>query len=96
MKPCENLELLNPTLLRKYIAYARKYVPEVHLSEEAKNTLQEFYVYLRQNHHTKDTTPVTNRQLLSLIRLTQVFNFSKFFVLVEDSLPAIIRKKVTG
>jgi len=57
-------------ILRKYIAYARKYVfPK--LSKEACTVLQKFYLELRQKHQTSDSTPITTRQLESLIRLTE-------------------------
>ncbi len=71
-KPSENLDLIPSQLLRKYIAYSRQYIPFVSLSQEARKALQDFYLNLRMNHHTMDSTPVTTRQLLSLIRLTQV------------------------
>ena len=35
-------------------------------------TMQEFYLDLRKNHQTADSTPITTRQLESLIRLTEV------------------------
>jgi len=35
--------------------------------------VQEFYLDLRKNHQTADSTPITTRQLESLIRLTEVF-----------------------
>ena len=35
-------------------------------------TEQEFYLDLRKNHQTADSTPITTRQLESLIRLTEV------------------------
>ena len=33
---------------------------------------QNFYLDLRRQHHSADSTPITTRQLESLIRLTQV------------------------
>ncbi|KAF0289394.1 DNA helicase MCM8 [Amphibalanus amphitrite] len=62
--------VLPPPLLRKYIAYARKYV-HPRLSPEACRTLQDFFLDLRARHQGVDSTPVTTRQLESLIRLTQ-------------------------
>ncbi|XP_074661306.1 DNA helicase MCM8-like [Tubulanus polymorphus] len=57
-------------LLRKYVGYARKYVhPKI--SPEAAKILQKFYLELRKNHHHKDSTPITTRQLESLMRLTE-------------------------
>ena len=57
-------------LLRKYIQYARKYV-NPRLSSDAANVLQEFYLDLRRNHKGSNCTPITTRQLESLIRLTE-------------------------
>ncbi|ESO83521.1 hypothetical protein LOTGIDRAFT_207337 [Lottia gigantea] len=57
-------------LLRKYIGYARKYVhPKI--GSEAAKVLQEFYLNLRKKHQSQDSTPITTRQLESLIRLTE-------------------------
>lgn len=63
---------LPPRLFRQYIAYAKAHVhPE--LSEGAKRELQEFYLQLRKSAHEQsiDTTPITTRQLESLIRLSE-------------------------
>ncbi|XP_073338778.1 DNA helicase MCM8 [Pagrus major] len=57
-------------LLRKYISYARQYVHPT-LSPEAAQTIQEFYLSLRSQAHSADSTPITTRQLESLIRLTE-------------------------
>ncbi|XP_061545935.1 DNA helicase MCM8 isoform X3 [Phycodurus eques] len=59
-----------PCLLRKYISYARHYVHPT-LSSEAAQTLQNFYLSLRSQSRGADTTPITTRQLESLIRLTE-------------------------
>jgi DNA helicase MCM8 len=63
---------LPPSLFRQYIAYAKAHChPE--LSEDAKRVLQEFYLTLRKGAHEQaaDTTPITTRQLESLIRLSE-------------------------
>lgn len=56
--------------MRKYIAYAQKYV-NPHISQDAKTVLTHFYVELRKQFASGDHTPVTARQLHSLIRLTE-------------------------
>ncbi|GFS16563.1 DNA helicase MCM8-like [Elysia marginata] len=57
-------------LLRKYVGYARKYVhPKIGL--EAASVIQEFYLTLRRSHQNRDSTPITTRQLESLMRLTE-------------------------
>jgi DNA helicase MCM8 len=65
-----NFEPLPAVCLRKYISYARKYV-HPKLSEEAKDILQKFYMSLRKKHQSSDSTPITTRQLESLVRLAQ-------------------------
>lgn len=57
-------------LLRKYIAYASAHVFPV-LSEEAKETLQQFYLRLRADSSPMGGTTVTARQLESLVRLAE-------------------------
>ncbi|CAH8577619.1 unnamed protein product [Schistosoma rodhaini] len=66
----ERIDYIPPILLRKYILYSRKYVMP-YLSNEAAITLRDFYLELRKHRHSRDTFPVTLRQLESLIRLTQ-------------------------
>jgi DNA helicase MCM8 len=63
---------LPASLFRQYIAYAKAHVhPE--LSGGAKRVLQDFYLTLRKGAHEQaaDTTPITTRQLESLIRLSE-------------------------
>lgn len=75
----EEMDYLPHSLFRKYIAYAQKYV-NPQLSEEAKTVLKEFYFQLRKQFQSGDCTPITTRQLRSLIRLTQVcFTLKKYF-----------------
>lgn len=69
--PGEHIDPIPPCLLRKYISYARQYV-HPSLSREAAQTIQDFYLSLRAQAHPGDSTPVTTRQLESLIRLTEV------------------------
>lgn len=70
--PGESIDPIPPCLLRKYISYARQYV-HPSLSGEAAQVIQEFYLQLRSQAHPADSTPVTTRQLESLIRLTEVW-----------------------
>uniref|UniRef100_A0A4W3KDN4 DNA helicase MCM8 n=1 Tax=Callorhinchus milii TaxID=7868 RepID=A0A4W3KDN4_CALMI len=68
--PGNNFDPIPHHLLRKYIGYARQYVcPK--LSSEAAQVLQEFYLELRRQNQSADSTPITTRQLESLIRLTE-------------------------
>ncbi|XP_057865260.1 probable DNA helicase MCM8 isoform X2 [Cryptomeria japonica] len=57
-------------LLRKYIAYAKQFVfPRI--STAAAEVLQEFYLKLRNHSSGADGTPITARQLESLVRLVE-------------------------
>ncbi|XP_048127673.1 probable DNA helicase MCM8 isoform X4 [Rhodamnia argentea] len=57
-------------LIRKYIAYARSYVfPR--MSKPAAEILQKFYLRLRDHNTSADSTPITARQLESLVRLAE-------------------------
>ncbi|XP_074575784.1 putative DNA helicase MCM8 [Curcuma longa] len=58
------------SLLRKYIAYARNFVfPR--MSRPAAEILQNFYLRLRDRSTSADGTPITARQLESLVRLAE-------------------------
>ncbi len=61
---------IDPNLLRKYIAYARKTVKPV-LSEEASNKVKEFYLELRHIGEKQGTVPITPRYLEGLVRLSE-------------------------
>uniref|UniRef100_A0A8C5SJI8 DNA helicase MCM8 n=1 Tax=Laticauda laticaudata TaxID=8630 RepID=A0A8C5SJI8_LATLA len=69
--PGENCDPIPHQLLKKYVGYARQYV-HPKLSPEAAQILQKFYLELRQQSQRADSTPITTRQLESLIRLTEV------------------------
>uniref|UniRef100_A0A8C8G7Z8 DNA helicase MCM8 n=1 Tax=Oncorhynchus tshawytscha TaxID=74940 RepID=A0A8C8G7Z8_ONCTS len=69
--PGECVDPIPHSLLRKYVGYARRYV-HPSLSTAAAQTLQDFYLSLRSHTHPVDSTPITTRQLESLIRLTEV------------------------
>ena len=62
-------DIIPPSLLRKYISYARTHCSP-RLSPEASLVIKEFYMELR-NKNRKDGTPVTTRQLESLLRLSE-------------------------
>ncbi|KAM4695002.1 DNA helicase MCM8 isoform 2-T2 [Discoglossus pictus] len=66
----EHYDPIPHQLLRKYIAYARQYV-HPKLSPDAAQVLQDFYLELRKQNQGIDSTPITTRQLESLIRLTE-------------------------
>ena len=62
---------IEPDLLRKYIAYARKNVNPV-LTDEANEVLREFYVSTRNsNSEEQAPVPITARQLEAIIRLAE-------------------------
>lgn len=66
----EGFEPIPAKILRKYIGYARKYVQPV-LEPSAAAVLQQFYLDLRQKHRDADSTPITTRQIESLVRLAE-------------------------
>ncbi|XP_023641156.1 probable DNA helicase MCM8 isoform X2 [Capsella rubella] len=57
-------------LLRKYVAYARTFV-NPKMSKEAGEIIKKFYLKLRDHNTSADSTPITARQLESLVRLAQ-------------------------
>lgn len=59
-----------PTLLRKYVSYARKYA-QPRLTLGACRVLQRFYLELRRRGASAESTPITTRQLESMMRLAQ-------------------------
>ena len=62
---------IEPELLRKYIAYARKNIHPV-LTDESNKVLEEFYVSVRTGGIEEDTpVPITPRQLEATIRLAE-------------------------
>ncbi|WP_370511837.1 minichromosome maintenance protein MCM [Methanothermobacter sp. KEPCO-1] len=62
---------IDPELLRKYIAYARKNVRPV-LTDEAMQVLEDFYVSMRASAADEDSpVPITARQLEALVRLSE-------------------------
>ena len=62
---------IEPELLRKYIAYARKNV-NPRLTEEANEVLKELYVSTRNsNPEEQSAVPITARQLEAIIRLAE-------------------------
>ena len=62
---------IEPELLRKYIAYARKNV-NPKLTDEANEILKEFYVSTRNsNPEEQGAVPITARQLEAIIRLAE-------------------------
>ncbi|XP_063774666.1 DNA helicase MCM8 isoform X2 [Pseudophryne corroboree] len=70
IRPGEHFDALPHQLLRKYISYARQYA-QPKLSLDAAQVLQNFYLELRKQKQGIDSTPITTRQLESLIRLTE-------------------------
>ncbi|MBN3036952.1 MAG: minichromosome maintenance protein MCM [Candidatus Diapherotrites archaeon] len=59
---------LEPDLLRKYIAYSRKYIAPI-LTREAMDKIEDYYVDLRRVGKQQGAVPVTARQLEALVRI---------------------------
>ncbi len=82
---------IDPGILRKYIAYARKHV-HPKLTEGAMKVLQEFYVGMRGGAEDEDSpVPITARQLEALVRLSEAHARIRLAdeVKVEDAEKAI-------
>ncbi|MCL2116108.1 MAG: minichromosome maintenance protein MCM [Methanobrevibacter sp.] len=74
---------IEPDLLRKYIAYARKNV-NPKLTDGATKVLEEFYVVMRSSAVDEDSpVPITARQLEAIIRLAEACAKIKLKELVE-------------
>jgi DNA helicase MCM8 len=61
--------LVNTASLCKFIHHYFSYCSR--LSQDASNVIQQFYLELREKHRSADATPITTRQLESLIRLSE-------------------------
>ncbi|CAG8446552.1 1714_t:CDS:10 [Diversispora eburnea] len=59
----ENMELFDIPFLQKYIAYAHKY--------EARNMIKLFFINMGHKYQSMDETPITVRQLETMIKLSQ-------------------------
>jgi replicative DNA helicase Mcm len=81
-----------PELMRKYIAYARKYV-KPRLSDEASKIIENYYIELRKRSAADPNAPlaITTRQLEALIRLAEAHAKMalKGEVEAEDALEAV-------
>ncbi|CAG8594700.1 43281_t:CDS:10 [Gigaspora margarita] len=66
----KNINVLPISLLQKYIAYARKYV-HPRLSQEARKMIKIFFRNMGHKYQFVDGTPITIRQLETMIRLSQ-------------------------
>jgi replicative DNA helicase Mcm len=62
---------IEPELMRKYIAYARRHIKPI-LTDKAMDVLEEFYVSMRNSSVDEDSpVPITARQLEAIIRLSE-------------------------
>ncbi len=64
------LPVINPDLLRKYIAYARRSMFPI-LTPEANEKIKDFYLELRRLGKKSNTFPVTARQIEGVIRIAE-------------------------
>lgn len=83
---------IQPSLLRKYISYAKRIEPK--LTEEALQELKNFYLKMRETSTTSPESPIsiTPRQLEALVRLSEARSRASLReeITVEDT-KAIIR-----
>lgn len=68
--PNEKIDFIPPSILQKYISYARKF-SQPKITPEVSECLKSFYLNMRKQHRLSSSTPITTRQLESLIRLTE-------------------------
>ncbi len=86
---------IEPELLRKYIAYARKNV-HPKLTDEANIVLEEFYVSMRSSAVDEESpVPITARQLEAIIRLAEASAKIRLkkYVDVDDAEKAVKLQK---
>jgi len=87
-KQDEKLRPLSPTLLRLYIAYARRYCFPMKWTAEAKSCLYHHYLALRKKSLdgvSENSSPITARQLDSMIRLAESRAKCDMRLVVEES-----------
>lgn len=61
---------IEPALLRKYIAYAKRNIAPV-MSDDALERILEYYVDMRKSSMAENTIAITPRQLQAIIRLSE-------------------------
>ncbi len=63
---------IDVSLLRKYIAYAKRNIKDIHMRPEVAEELKKFYVDMRNMYNGQDQiVPITLRQYEALIRLAE-------------------------
>lgn len=70
LQPGEEFDPIPHPLLRKYVAYARKYI-QPRLTTEASAILQEFYLTLRKKYRSKSMNFFLFLEVLILYQLQQ-------------------------
>jgi replicative DNA helicase Mcm len=75
---------IEPELLRKYIAYSKRNCYPV-LSDEAKTTLVDYYLRLRNLADPSKPVPVTARQLEAMVRLAEASARMRLSGLIEKN-----------
>lgn len=73
---------IDPVLFRKYIAYAKRNSFPI-ITEEAKGTLVEYYMKLRNLASADKPVPVTARQLEALVRLAEASARTRLSMSIE-------------
>ncbi|MAG37945.1 AAA family ATPase [Candidatus Pacearchaeota archaeon] len=93
-------DIVDPKILRKYIAYAKQKI-KPKLSDEAVKEIKSFYIKLRNQSVSSDSTikpiPITARQLEGIIRLSEAHAKLRLSdeVTKEDAIKAIELLKVS-
>ncbi len=82
---------IDPVLFRKYIAYAKRNAFPI-ITEEARETLVDYYMKLRNLASADKPVPVTARQLEALVRLAEASARTRLSLSIErDDAVRVIR-----
>ena len=73
---------VNPDILRKYIAYAKKTI-KPRLTPDASKRIEDYYVGLRKLGIKQGATPITPRQIEGLIRMAEASTKSRLAERIE-------------
>lgn len=73
MSPGVVQPIIDPILLRKYLAYAKNTITKIELTKEAAEKLKHFYIEIRNKYSGEEipAIPITLRQYEALIRLAE-------------------------
>lgn len=85
----DKLVEIDRELMKNYIFYAKSLTPT--MSSEIKSYIEDYYIGIRKRQNREDPTPITHRQLASIIRLAEAHAKAllKNEVDMDDAIAAI-------